>query len=168
MIKAILACDETGGIAKDGTLPWPNNPRDLKWYKDNTTNNVIVMGSKTWADPHMPCPMPNRLNVLVTRDKEKWPGAHLYIGDNINESIQSLAEVYADQTVWVIGGAQLINKTLPVIDEFYISRIPGKYECDTFLPILMIEALFEKAWEQDFPGEVKFEIWKRKQNERVS
>ena len=43
MIKAILACDEEGGVSKKGTIPWPKNSKDLGWFKKNTTNNVVVM-----------------------------------------------------------------------------------------------------------------------------
>jgi dihydrofolate reductase len=35
MIKAILACDDAGGVANNGTLPWPHNSTDLKWFKEN-------------------------------------------------------------------------------------------------------------------------------------
>ena len=61
MIKAILACDDYGGVSKNGTLPWPNNSTDLQWFKSNTAGHVVVMGSTTWDDPHMPRPLPKRL-----------------------------------------------------------------------------------------------------------
>lgn len=160
MIKAILACDEEGGIAKEGTLPWPNNPRDLKWYKDHTTNNVIVMGSTTWVDPHMPCPMPNRTNVVVTTQDPSLFDAADVISDNLNESLLELEKKYSDQIIWVIGGAKIIEQALGVIQEFYISRIPGKHDCDTFLPLKKIETLFTKDWEESHP-EVTFQIWKK-------
>ena len=35
MIKAILACDDDWGIGKCGDLPWPHDPNDLKWFKEN-------------------------------------------------------------------------------------------------------------------------------------
>ena len=43
MIKAILACDEDWGIGKAGDMPWPHNPADLKWFKQNTTGGVVVI-----------------------------------------------------------------------------------------------------------------------------
>lgn len=70
MIKAILACDDKGGVSKDGTLPWPHNSRDLKWFKDNTAGHIVVMGSTTWNDKHMPRPLPKRKNYLVTTRKD--------------------------------------------------------------------------------------------------
>lgn len=161
-IKAILACDEKGGIAKDGTLPWPNNPRDLKWFKDNTTGHVIVMGSSTWDDPHMPCPMPNRVNVVATnQDPEKF-NCDGILKNDLNAAVKHLdTEMYPGMDTWVIGGSKIIEQTLGAIEMFYISRIPGEYDCDTFLPLKKIETLFERIWVKENP-EVTFEIWKKR------
>ena len=68
MIKAILACDEEWGIGKDGDLPWPHNSADLKWFKDNTVNGIVVMGKSTW-DSLPRKPLPKRKNIVVTRTK---------------------------------------------------------------------------------------------------
>ena len=57
MIKGIMAVDEKGGISKGKSMPWPKNTEDLKWFKKNTLNQVVVMGSGTWADPFMPTPL---------------------------------------------------------------------------------------------------------------
>lgn len=161
MIKAILACDENGGVGKNGSMPWPNNPRDLKWFKDNTTGNVIVMGSTTWNDPHMPCPMPNRTNIVATtQPAENFDCAGVLKGD-LSLATLRLQDMYPDETVWVIGGPNIIEQTLGVIQEFYISRIPGKFECDAHLPLPAIEDNFELSWSEEHP-EVTFEIWKRK------
>jgi dihydrofolate reductase len=168
MIKAILACDDAGGVSKDGTLPWPHNSVDLKWFKDNTAGHVVVMGSTTWEDPHMPRPLPNRVNVLVTSRPSHWNRANHYISGNLNTSVTRIAEKYPSLITWVIGGPNIIEQTLGVIDEFYISRIPGEYACDTFLPLKKIESLFELTTVIHETG-VTFEIWeKRKKHETVS
>lgn len=168
MIKAILACDDSGGVSKNGTLPWLHNSTDLKWFKDNTAGHVVVMGSTTWEDPHMPRPLPKRTNVLATTRKQDYPGADAYISGELNAEIKDLAATYPGIIVWVIGGPNIIEQTLGVIDEFYISRIPGIYNCDTHLPIKKIQTLFELDWEEEHP-EVRFQIWKkRKTDETVS
>lgn len=160
-IKAILACDDEGGIAKDGTLPWPKNSRDLQWFKDNTLGHVVVMGSATWEDEHMPSPMPKRTNVIVTSRPDEYPGADEYISGDVAHQVCLVADSYPGLITWVIGGEEIIKQTLDVIDEFYISRIPGKFDCDTFLPLAMIEEMFELRHAACFP-EVLFEIWKKK------
>ncbi len=130
MIRAILACDDAWGIGKDGTLPWPHNSADQKWFAQTTKNGVVVMGSTTWKDPDMPKPLPGRLNVVVTRGVADE--AHLVI-NSIEEAIDLLPDMEQGQ-VWVIGGAKLVKALMPIIDELWLSRIVGVYDCDTHLP----------------------------------
>ena len=92
MIKAILACDDSGGVSKGGTIPWPKNSKDLGWFQKNTTNNVVVMGSKTWEDPLMPWPLPKRKNVLITTRKKDYPGADQYLSGDLNKKITTLSK----------------------------------------------------------------------------
>ena len=161
MIRAILACDDTGGVSRDGTLPWPNNPRDLRWFKDNTAGHVVIMGSTTWEDPHMPRPLPKRKNYLVTTRKDNFPGADGYISGELTSSVAKIAEDHPGLITWVIGGPNIIEQTLGVIDEFYLSRIPGDYDCDTHLPLDKIKEKFTMRSAEDHP-EVRFEVWEKK------
>ena len=161
MIKAILACDEEGGVSKEGSIPWPKNTKDLGWFKKNTINNVVVMGSKTWIDPLMPWPLPNRINVLATTKKEKFPGADKYIKGNLKKEVIKIKKDNKDKTIWIIGGPNIIEQTLGVVEEFYLSRIPGKYDCDGFLSLEKIENIFEKTWIEQHET-VEFQIWKKK------
>lgn len=161
MIKAILACDDKGGVSKDGTLPWPNNSTDLRWFKDNTSGHVVVMGSTTWDDPHMPRPLPKRINVLATSRVSDYPGADGYISGDLNMHLKVIENTYPSLITWVIGGPKIIEQTLDVIDEFYLSRIPGDYNCDTHLPLSKIETLFKIKWEEEHP-EVKFQILEKR------
>lgn len=140
MIRAILATDDNWGIGKDGGLPWPHNPADLKWFKENTVGGVVVMGKATW-DSLPNKPLPNRNNVVVTssnQDKDKG-SYHFVKFENATEYLTSMNKL---QNVWIIGGAKLIEGLLPIIDEIWLSRIKGDYNCDTFLPQSIITELF--------------------------
>ena len=161
MIKAILACDDTGGVSKNGTLPWPNNSTDLRWFKENTAGHVVVMGSTTWEDPHMPRPLPKRTNVLVTTRRQDYPGADGYISGDLCAELKELEATYPGLIIWAIGGPNMIEQCLGVIDEFYLSRIPGDYDCDTHLPLSKIKTLFKVKWGEDHP-EVKFQIMEKR------
>ena len=158
MIRAILACDENGGVGKEGTLPWPKNAKDLAWFKKNTSNSTVVMGSKTWTDPLMPWPLPNRKNVLVTSRKEDFPGADAYIRGDLCSEIEKLSK---EDKVWIIGGANVFEQTLEIVEELYLSRITGKYECDGFLPLEKIKNMFEKTWTEKHET-VEFQVWKKR------
>ena len=165
MIRAILACDEDGGVSKDGTIPWPKNTKDLAWFKKNTIDSTVVMGSKTWKDPLMPWPLPRRKNVLATSRKEDFPGADVYIKGDLCEEIKKLSK---KDNVWIIGGINIIEQTIEIVEEFYLSRIPGKHSCDGFLPLNKIKNMFEKTWTEKHET-VEFQIWeKRKKVETIS
>jgi dihydrofolate reductase len=138
VIRAILACDDNWGIGKNGTLPWPHNPADQKWFKECTVDSTVVMGKTTWDDPDMPKPLPKRKNVVVTSTDA--PGAHI-VTDLISAK-KMLPQMDLEQDVWIIGGARLVSSLLAYIDEFWLSRIPGTYDCDTFLPKDLIETSF--------------------------
>jgi dihydrofolate reductase len=127
MIRAILACDENWGIGKNGSLPWPDNKADMKWFVQTTKGGVVVMGRTTFDDPHMPKPLPNRTNVVVT--SKEAPKADIVVDV---KSVKDLLPTM--ENVWVIGGAKLVKALIPVIDEFWLSRITGSYDCDTHLP----------------------------------
>ena len=155
-----MACDNGGGVSKDGTIPWPKNTKDLSWFKKNTTNNVVVMGSKTWTDPLMPWPLPNRINVLATTKEQEHPGADKYVCGDLGIELKKLKEEHPNKTIWVIGGPNVIEQTIDSIEEFYLSRIPGEYSCDGFLSLSLIESLFEKTWSEKHES-VEFQIWKK-------
>jgi len=160
MIKAILACDANGGVGNKGTLPWPHVKRDFQWFKDNTVGHVVVMGSTTYLDPDMPKPMPKRKNVVVTTKPETCPQADEFISGDVVLGVQQVEQKNPGLITWVIGGPNIIEQTLDIIDEFYISRIPGEFECDVHLPIDEIEDKFFLVHEEKHP-EVTFEIWKK-------
>ena len=130
-IRAIFACDENWGIGKAGTLPWPHNAPDQRWFKECTLNSVVVMGKTTWSDPDMPKPLPKRQNVVVTSGSA--PGAHVVA--DMKSFLKILPQMKTEgKQIWVIGGAKLFESLIPYIDEVWLSRIEGVYDCDTFLP----------------------------------
>jgi dihydrofolate reductase len=120
------------------------------------------MGSTTWKDPHMPRPLPGRTNVLATSRPDQFPEAHDYINGDLNAEVQEIAGATPGLITWVIGGPNIIEQTLGVIDEFYLSRIPGDYDCDTHLPLGKIETLFKLHFEE-VHEEVTFQIWRKRE-----
>jgi dihydrofolate reductase len=157
MIKAILACDQEWGIGKNGALPWPHNSADLKWFKEHTNNSTIVMGRKTWESLPVK-PLPNRENIVVTSGLVKGPDVVV----DIRSFYKILPQIKFQKDVWIIGGAQLIEHCLDIIDEFYLSRIEGVYNCDTFLPADLIMDKFKLYDAEETDSDLYIEKWARK------
>ena len=142
MIRAILAHDSQWGIGKDGDLPWPKNNEDMKWFKECTSESVVVMGRNTWDSlPYSFRPLPNRYNVIVSNTLETLDHFMVEVvkPDIYKSKLNALAST---QDVWIIGGAQLINSSLDIIDELWLNNVEGNYDCDTFLPKEQIMELF--------------------------
>lgn len=127
MIKAILACDDMYGIGKNGKLPWPSNKEDLMYFRKCTLGHIVVMGYNTWKS--IGKVLEGRLNIVCTNDPSKVKGVVKYI-TSIDE-IKAISD--GDKDVWIIGGSKLISQCWDIIDEFYLTRIRGIYECDTFI-----------------------------------
>lgn len=137
MIRSIFAVDADGGLGKAGTLPWPKDREDLSWFKTNTTGDIVVMGKNTWMDPMMPKPLPNRFNAVVTsRDFHACDAAHAVIsGKDISKQIARLQADHPNKAVWIIGGARLLQSTLHLVEEIYLTKFDGSYDCDVTIDI---------------------------------
>lgn len=68
MLAAIWAQDEQGVIGKEGKLPW-HLPNDLKFFKEKTIHNTLVLGRATFEG--MGCrPLPNRTTIVLTSNPD--------------------------------------------------------------------------------------------------
>jgi len=162
MIKAIMAVDDIGGISKGSSMPWPKNSKDLQWFKKNTLNQVVVMGSKTWEDPFMPTPLKNRENVLITtKDNSYYQGANKYLQGNIVNKILDLEKEYLEKDIFIIGGPDIIVQTFDLFKEFYLTRIYGNFTCDKFININKIANMMNLIEKIDCDDTCHFEIWRK-------
>lgn len=160
MIRAILACDKEWGIGKDGSLPWPHNPVDLKWFKKHTTGGVVAMGRATW-DSLPSKPLPERNNIVVTSQLHNdydQGGYHCVKFESAADELTNMSKL---QNVWVIGGAKLVEGLLPVIDEIWLSRINETYDCDTFLPVTLIQENYSLV-DSGMQDGIYVDIWSKR------
>ena len=162
MIKGIMAIDEKGGISRGLSMPWPKNSVDLLWFKKNTINNVVIMGRKTWEDPDIPTPLKSRVNVLITnKSPNNFPEADLCLSGDIKNQIKEIENKFLDKDLYIIGGSEVINLTFNLIEEFYLTRIYGIYNCEKFLDISLIENNMKMINKIDGDENCHFEIWKK-------
>ena len=158
-IEAIVAVDSKNGIAKDGKIPWKSKT-DMKFFREQTTGNIIIMGSTTLLSLPNSMPLPNRINIVVTRTPEKYTCYPKYSQlDNIffwNEAtvlsflansdlankflIKAEKEKVKDQEkckkIFVIGGEQIYNLLMPFCSGILVTRIKSDYNCDLYLSCL--------------------------------
>jgi dihydrofolate reductase len=162
MIRAIMATDDNGGVSKNGSMPWPKNSSDLKWFKKNTLNSVVIMGRLTWIDPFMPTPLKGRINVLVTNQNEKnYSGVDEYIFGNLIDNVLELSNRYTNKDIYIIGGPKVLNQLFELIEEFYLTRIYGDFKCDKNIDLQKIQESMAMIKKIENDQTCHFEIWKK-------
>ena len=135
-LTIIVATDSSNGIGINNTLPW-HLPEDLAHFKRLTSGHAIIMGRKTFDS--IGRPLPNRRSIVVSRNPE-WRHEGV---ERVGSLEDALALVAGAGEAFVIGGGQIFEQALPLVDKLVITRIDRTYECDAFFP-----ALAEGAWQE--------------------
>ncbi len=129
-LHLIYARSRNNVIGVNGDLPW-HLPEDLAHFKRTTLGQAVIMGRVTWQSiPEKFRPLPGRSNVVVSRQPDfSAPGAQV-----VNSLQAALALLPADETVWLIGGAQLYAQAVPLAQQLVITEIDADYQGDAFAP----------------------------------
>ena len=67
-MNLIVAVDKNWAIGYKGKL-LVSIPEDMKLFRSETTNKVVVMGRKTLDSFPNGLPLKNRTNIVITKDK---------------------------------------------------------------------------------------------------
>lgn len=130
--------DESRVIGKDNGLPW-RIPEDMKRFAALTTGNTVVMGRKTYQSfPPKFRPLPNRLNVVLTRSPRpvEWPDC-VRVASDMSEffnSVKAGLENLQGEILWVLGGAEIYRQSMPFWDELFLTRVAGLHAGDAYFP----------------------------------
>ena len=129
-IQAIVVIDENGAIGRQGGLLC-HLPADMKHFKEVTMGYSIVMGRKTFESfPRRP--LPGRQNIVITRNTD-WQ----YPGVTVAHSVDEAIAAAQTDTVFIIGGAQVYEQTLPLVDVLHLTQIHARWaSADAFFPAL--------------------------------
>ncbi|MFT4031477.1 MAG: dihydrofolate reductase [Siphonobacter sp.] len=133
MIHLIVAVAENGAIGKDNQLLW-HLPDDLKRFKQLTTGHPVIMGRKTYES--IGKPLPNRTNIIITRD-QNYTAEGCVVVSSVEEAL------YANEDVYIIGGAEIYRQTLPYADNIHLTEVHTSIEGDTFFPKIAVDEWLE-------------------------
>ena len=154
MIIGIVAVAKNLAIGKDGKLPW-HYSADLKFFKETTTGNAIVMGSNTWRS--LGKALPNRLNIVLSRsmlDADEAVVLHR------KTDVLSLAN-YLECDIFVIGGASVFEHFGDVIEKWIVTEIPVEVaDADVFMPADFTKG-FDLKSENPLSDELVVKIFER-------
>lgn len=127
-LSSIVAAADNGVIGKDGKMPW-RLPAESAYFRQTTESHPVITGRKNYEA--MGRPLPNRLNIVITRQSDyEVPGGVLVV-HSLTQALD-LQEVKAAGEVFIIGGAQIYDEAMPLIDKLYLTVVHAKPEGDTF------------------------------------
>ena len=157
MIKALFAVDSRNGLGKNGSLPWPRDKEDMNRFRTLTTGHVVVMGSRSWDDPNMRRPLPNRINVVLTSKHGGNDWADI-VAHGVDDVV-ALERKFTNKTIWMCGGANVLAQFRGKVEEVYLTRFDGDYGCDTFVDLEPYLKGFEEVCREDGTAKT-FSIWR--------
>lgn len=118
-MKLIVNADKNWAIGSRGKLLF-HLSRDMKFFKEHTTGAIVVMGRKTLDSLPGGRPLPNRKNIVLSRDP-KFSREGVTVCSNGGELAELLHGVRED--IYVIGGESLYRDLLPFCDTAYVTKV---------------------------------------------
>ena len=132
-IHAIVAVASDWAIGRQGDLLC-HLPAAMKHFKEVTMGNSIVMGRKTFESfPRRP--LPGRQNIVITRNAD-WQ----YPGVTVVHGLEDAIAAAETDTVFIIGGAQVYEQALPLVDVLHLTQIHARWaDADVYFPALNMD-----------------------------
>lgn len=150
-MNLITAVDKNWGIGKNNQL-LDHIPEDMKFFRQTTKGKAVIMGKNTFLSFPNEQPLPNRLNIVLTRDKS-FNREGIVVCDNLQSAIEWAKESYADEDIFIIGGDSVYRQAEPFCRVAYITKIHKAYDADRF----MVNLDEIEAWKVETEEDVKTE-----------
>jgi dihydrofolate reductase len=151
-ISIIVAVAENYVIGKNNTLIW-HLPADMKYFKEKTTGHCVITGRKNYESiPEKFRPLPNRTNIVITRQANYTASGAIIIG-SIDDAITK-AKSIGDSEIFIIGGAEIYKQCMLLADKLYITKIHHSFEGDAYFPQID-STIWKQTHVQDFKADEK-------------
>jgi dihydrofolate reductase len=128
MVIMIAAIDSQRALGKAGKLLC-HLPLDLTHFKQHTVHQSILMGRKTFES--IGRALPNRENFELTRQENVQ-----IQGCRCVHSLQEALVTRQDESLWVIGGAEIYAQAAPLATTAVVTEIDKPFDGDAFAPEL--------------------------------
>lgn len=162
----LFAVDNNWGIGYKGDL-LTRISEDLKRFRRLTMGNIIIMGRKTFESLPDSKPLPNRINVVITRDKD-YSAEGVKVVNSTEELFKLLKEINPNDKMdnFVIGGGNIGRQLIPYCNKAHITKIFKSFEnVDTTFPNLDLyddwEIIDESSVHKQDDLEYKYVEYKR-------
>lgn len=148
MLTIIAAAAENNALGKDNQLLW-HLPEDFKRFKALTSGHYIIMGRKTFES--FPKPLPNRTHIIITRQLDYPAPEGCIVVPSLEKAIGLCPK---NEEAFVIGGGEIYQQALEVVDKIDVTRVHTTLDADTFFPTID-PTTWEMVFEEFHPKDEK-------------
>lgn len=144
-MNIIVAADKNWAIGKDNKL-LVSIPADMKFFRETTKGNIVVMGRKTLESFPQGQPLQKRVNIVISKNPDYQVKGAVVV-HSVEEAIEECKKY--DGEVYVIGGESIYRSMLPYCDTALVTKIDYAYAADTYFPNLDEDAEWELTGETE-------------------
>lgn len=133
----IVAMANNRVIGLNNQMPW-HLSADLKKFKNITMGSPILMGRKTYES--IGRPLPGRTNIILSRNQQ-----YLQAGCRVFNDLETALQEGCEKAneIFIIGGSDLYEATLPIADRIYLTIINQEFQGDAYFPDIDFSAWSE-------------------------
>ncbi len=135
MISIIAAIGKNNELGLNNDLIW-HLPNDLKFFKEKTLNQNIVMGYNTFVS--LGRVLPSRKHIVLSFEKVRLPLEVIQFNN-----LEDLNNYIKDKDVFIIGGASMYKQFIDKADKLYLTEIDDTHKADVYFPNFD-KSLFDK------------------------
>lgn len=133
-VRAIVCIDKNWGIGYNGELLF-HISEDMKFFKEKTIGNTVVMGRKTYES--IGKPLKDRENIIITRSISKpyekiannvlFASADFVDGYMVGAESSNLNKIF-----YIIGGQSIYKRYMDIYDEIYVTIVDEIKKADKY------------------------------------
>ena len=131
-MNIIVAADKNWAIGKDNKL-LVSIPADMKFFRETTKGNIVVMGRKTLESFPQGQPLQKRVNIVISSNPDYQVQGAVVV-HSVEEALEECKKYEGE--VYVIGGESIYRAMLPYCDTALVTKIDHAYAADTYFPNL--------------------------------
>lgn len=132
-MNLIVAVDKNWAIGYQNKL-LVSIPADMRFFRDETTGKVVIMGRNTLESFPGGQPLKNRTNIVITQKKD-YKVNNAIVVNSVEEALKEVSK-YRSDDIYVIGGESIYRQMLPYCKIAHVTKIDYAYQADTYFPNL--------------------------------
>lgn len=152
-ITMIAAVNQQRAIGLKNNLMY-RIPEDMAFFRDCTTNGIVVMGRHTYES--IGGPLNNRICIVVTTNPDSIApheklGVTLFVVTDLRRALdmaRAMAVLRQLPTVFVIGGSAIYSAAMVLADRLLLTEIQDNALGDSYFPPYPSDVWFEVSRSQ--------------------